>query len=70
MKILRRRAVIEKTGLSRDTIRRFVRDGRFPAPVGLGPNSIGWVEDEVDQWVRDRAAERDSKRTAVAPGAA
>jgi len=34
----------------------------FPAPVELGPNSIGWFEDEIDDWL---AARR--RRTYAAP---
>jgi predicted DNA-binding transcriptional regulator AlpA len=33
---------------------RDVRDGRFPPPIELGPNSIGWFEDEIDAWLASR----------------
>jgi prophage regulatory protein len=70
MKILRRPAVIEMTGLSRDTIRRHVAAGAFPAPVVLGrykdgsPSSVGWVEEEIYAWLEARKAERDSPKAA------
>ncbi len=38
-------------GISRDTIRRLERDGRFPARRRLSPGRIGWLEFEVLQWV-------------------
>ncbi len=41
--------VLEKRGGSRTKLWRDVRDGKFPAPVQLGPNSIGWYSDEVDE---------------------
>lgn len=44
---------------NRVTLRRWVEKGYFPFPVRLGPNSVAWVADEVDQWVRDRAEERE-----------
>lgn len=48
-------AVIARTGLSRTTLWR--RAGvDFPAPVRLGPQTIAWVSDEVDQWIVDRIA--------------
>ena len=46
-KIMRIAAVMEATGLSRTTIWRHVREGRMPAPMDLGPNSIGWFDDVI-----------------------
>jgi prophage regulatory protein len=36
------------------------RAGRFPQRVHLGPNSVGWVEAEIDEWLEQRAAQRKS----------
>ena len=47
-RIIRSKEVSKRTGQSRVTIWRNVRAGRFPAPLELGPNSIGWYEDEID----------------------
>ena len=35
-------------GKSRTQVWRDVRAGNFPAPVKLGPNSIGWWSDKLD----------------------
>ena len=46
------------------TLTRWVQAGKFPAPVAVSKRKDGtpaknaWVEEEVNQWVRDRAAER------------
>ena len=48
-RILRLPEVQELYPKSRTQIWRDVRDGKFPAPVSLGPNSIGWYEDEVQE---------------------
>ena len=54
-KILRGYKAIEnKTGKGRVQTWRDVRDGLFPAPIELGPNSVGWYEDEVDDWLASR----------------
>jgi len=45
--IIRWLEVHRRVGKSRTQIWRDIRDGKFPAPVQLGPNSIGWYEDEV-----------------------
>lgn len=42
------------TGLSRATIWRLERDGRFPARRLLGVNSVGWLRSEVQGWVQSR----------------
>lgn len=58
MQILRKPAVSEKVGLSSVHVMRLVRDGKFPAPVRLGPASIGWLSSEVDEWIQRRVDQR------------
>jgi predicted DNA-binding transcriptional regulator AlpA len=48
------RGVSAATGKSRVQIWRDIRAGRFPAPVELGPNSIGWYRNEIDAWITGR----------------
>jgi prophage regulatory protein len=50
-KIIRRSRVLEITGLSTSTITRREKAGDFPERIQLGPNSVGWYEDEVLAWV-------------------
>lgn len=57
-RVLRLPAVLARTGLSRSTIHRRLAEGRFPKPVALGPRAVGWIEAEVDQWIRQIAASR------------
>jgi prophage regulatory protein len=42
------------TGLAKSTVYEMIRDKSFPAPVKLGPRSVGWVRDEIKQWAADR----------------
>ncbi len=53
-RVIREPEVKKKTHTSRTTRWRKVRRGLFPAPVELGPNSIGWFEDEVEAWLAAR----------------
>jgi prophage regulatory protein len=62
--ILRDPEVRKRTKLSRVQRWRRVRKGTFPAPVQLGPNSIGWYEDEIEAWLAERP------RVSYAPQAA
>ena len=51
LSILRRKAVEERTGLSRTTLYDYIRAGRFPAPVRVGARAVGWVASEVDAYL-------------------
>ena len=54
MVILREPQVKARTGLSRVQRWRLARDGKFPSPISLGPNSIGWREADIDEWLASR----------------
>jgi prophage regulatory protein len=51
--------VMRRTGLSKMSIWRGQKAGTFPHSVRLGPNSVGWVEVEIEAWCAARIAERD-----------
>ncbi len=57
--ILRRREVESRTGLGCSTIYDGIKAGTFPAPIQLGPKSVGWVESEINAWLSARIAARD-----------
>lgn len=61
--ILRRKQVEARTGLSRATIYSKLHksesrpggyDPSFPRPIKLGDHAVGWIETEIDAWIRDR----------------
>jgi prophage regulatory protein len=51
-RLLRLRDVKQKTGLGTSTIYRRIADSTFPAPRSLGPNTVRWLESEIDAWIR------------------
>jgi prophage regulatory protein len=55
-KILRLPAVKTKTGLSRSTIYARVSQGTFPAALSLGPNTVGWLEADIEEWIDQQIA--------------
>ena len=61
--ILRRKEVEARTKLSRSTIYARIKAGTFPAPISLGAKSVGWVEAEIQQFLSDRVALRDSNKS-------
>jgi prophage regulatory protein len=56
MKLLRLPEVVALTGLSRMTLWRLERAGRFPARRRLGANSVAWLDSDVESWMIDRPA--------------
>lgn len=57
--ILRLAQVAEKTGLSKSTIYLRIQKGTFPKQVKLGERSVGWLQNEVDDWLKSRIEMRD-----------
>jgi prophage regulatory protein len=58
LRILRRRDVEKRVGLSRSSIYSRVQDGKFPRPVNLGARAVGWLESEIDNWLAEKVAAR------------
>ena len=65
MKIIRRGKTAEKCGnVALITVDRWADDPRyahlkFPKKVRLGDSSVGFVEQEINDWLAAKAAERD-----------
>lgn len=60
IRILRRKQVEARTGLSRSSIYAKLRhnpkrpsdyDPSFPTPVSVGAKAVGWIEAEIDAWL-------------------
>lgn len=68
VRILRLPEVQRRTGLSRSTIYVRLDQGRFPKPVSLGARAVGWIESEVDEWIRERIAESRGDSMAASTG--
>src|SRR6185503_3863781 len=54
LRFLRFTAVRERTGLSRSTIWRLERQGVFPKHRRISQNAVGWLEQEVNEWMLGR----------------
>jgi prophage regulatory protein len=58
MQVLRLPALEDKVGLKHSAIYKMVAAHQFPRPIVLGPRAVGWLEHEVDEWLRHRAEAR------------
>lgn len=54
VRLLRLPAVIERTGLGRDSVYRLGKAGLFPRPRKLTERSSAWREDEIQEWIDSR----------------
>ena len=57
VQILKMRDVTALTRISRSRIYLAMgrEDDPFPRPLRLGPNSVGWLKSEVEEWLARRA---------------
>lgn len=56
---LRLKQVKSLIGLCRSSIYNMINEGKFPRPVRLGPQSVAWLQSEVQLWMSERIADRD-----------
>jgi prophage regulatory protein len=54
LKTLRFSDLREIIPVSRSTLWRWVRDGRFPSPINLGPNTRAWREEDIRIWLENK----------------
>ena len=56
MRFIRPRQVLEMIGVSRTTLWRMVQAGTFPRPVRITERNCGFLLDNVETWMKARAA--------------
>ena len=52
--VLRLPEVIKQTGLSRSTIYLRIAKKEFPSPISLGGRAVGWLQQDIDEWVVEK----------------
>jgi prophage regulatory protein len=67
-RILRMRTVLERTGLSRSTLYRKMRDGTFPNQIQISEHCRGWRESAINRWMADPASYSDEDTQRVSDG--
>jgi prophage regulatory protein len=60
MQFLRVRKVTEMVGFSKTTLYARVRDGSFPQPIAIGPQSVAFLESDVLDWMKRKLAHQGS----------
>ena len=54
MQLLKSAEVVERVGIGHQTLRRWVRAGKFPAPIQIGPRRIAWLIEDIEEWLDSR----------------
>lgn len=57
-RILSKKAVLQITSWSASSLDRREKAGEFPKRIKIGPNRIGWLEHEIDEWIAQKSEER------------
>jgi prophage regulatory protein len=52
--VLRWPKVKARIPLSKSGVYLAISEGRFPRPIKLGGRAVGWLESEVDSWLRQQ----------------
>lgn len=60
IRLIRLKAVMAMTGLSRSGIYKYISEDRFPQCVNLGTRAVAFVEHEVQHWIEQRIENRDA----------
>jgi prophage regulatory protein len=50
-RILRLKAVLDRTGLSRSTLYRKISESTFPKQIQISKRCAGWREAAIEQWL-------------------
>ena len=51
-RMLRLNTVLERTCLSKTTVYRRIKDGTFPPAIPISKRRSGWLESEINRWMR------------------
>ena len=52
-----RRQQVEKLfQVSRPTLYRWIKQGKFPKPIRLGANMVRWKASDIEAWLTEREA--------------
>lgn len=49
--LLHRKAVEHQAGISKASIYRLIKAGKFPAPLNLGTGAVRWKQSEITEWI-------------------
>jgi len=61
MRLIRLKEVMNLTALGRSTIYKKMKEGTFPKTVSLGDRAVAWIESEIEEWIEEIIAQRETE---------
>ena len=52
--IIRLPHVMKKVGVSRAHLYALISRGEFPRPISIGKRAVGWVANDIEEWIAAR----------------
>jgi prophage regulatory protein len=59
MRYIRFKELRQRVPLGRTTIWKMMREGRFPQSRRIGKMATAWLENEIEEWIKNRAGIRE-----------
>ena len=53
-RFIRLKELKDLTKLSRSSIYAFMRNGKLPSSVAIGPRAVAWRGEDIDEWMKSR----------------
>lgn len=60
MRLIKLKEVMNRTGMAKSTIYKYMTEGSFPKNVKLSIRSVVWVEAEIDEWIMEKICQRNT----------
>ncbi|GIV53473.1 MAG: hypothetical protein KatS3mg038_3994 [Candidatus Kapaibacterium sp.] len=61
VKLVRAHELAAMLGVCRHTIYHWVRNGRFPQPLKIGPRATAWRLEDVERWLAERPTKDEAR---------
>lgn len=58
LQLLKLKQVMSITSLGRSTVYKYCADNNFPKPIKLGQRNVAWIENEVQEWIKQKMIQR------------
>jgi|UniRef100_A0A7C3WL42 prophage regulatory protein len=61
-RVFRAKELVELIGISRASIWRLEKSGLFPRRKKIGLRAVGWLAEDIEQWLSTRPLAREEKK--------
>lgn len=51
---IRLKELVQRIGVGRSTVYKWIEEGSFPKPVHLGPHAVAWLVTDIVEWEQSK----------------